>query len=135
MNSPLVLFLAEDNPGDVLLVRQALREHRLEFELFVAPDGDKLDALLRRVGKEVPAPDVLLLDLNIPRADGPELFRRVRSHPLCADAPLIVFSSSDSPRDRSWTSEFRVSRYFRKPSEWEEFMKLGEVVREVAGQA
>jgi hypothetical protein len=52
MKSPLVILLAEDNPGDVFLVREALREHRLEFELFVAENGDKVAALLERVGKK-----------------------------------------------------------------------------------
>jgi chemotaxis family two-component system response regulator Rcp1 len=134
MKSPLVILLAEDNPGDVFLVREALREHRLEFELFVAENGDKVAALLERVGKSVPQPDVLLLDLNLPGIEGKQLFQQVRAHPLCANVPIVVVTSSDSPKDRAWTSEFQVSHYFRKPSDFEEFLSLGAVVREVTGK-
>jgi CheY-like chemotaxis protein len=133
MNSPLVILLVEDNPGDVLLVREALREQRLEYELFVADNGDKAARLLSRLGSSVPAPDVLLLDLNIPGIDGKELFQRVRAHPLCVDTPLVVVTSSDSQRDREWTGEFNVSHYFRKPSDFQEFLKLGAIVRKLAG--
>lgn len=128
MTAPIVIFLAEDNPGDVFLVRHALQERQLDFELFVAEDGDKIEALLDRIGKDVPAPHILLLDLNLPKMDGPELFRRVRSHPACADVPLVVVTSSDSPKDHAWTGGFRVSHYFRKPSRLAEFMQLGEII-------
>jgi DNA-binding response OmpR family regulator len=129
MSRRLAVFLAEDNPGDVFLVREALLQHNLDFELFLAADGDKLTALLGRIGTDVPVPDVFLLDLNLPCIDGPELFRRVRAHPLCAHTPLIVVSSSDTARDHAWTSEFGVSHYFRKPSHLDEFLKLGAIVR------
>lgn len=129
MTAPLVVFLAEDNAGDVLLVRRVLTEHKLEFELLVAEHGDNVTELLERIGKDLPAPNVLLLDLNLPRMDGPELFSRVRAHPLCKDVPLIVVTSSDSPKDHAWTSEYEVSHYFRKPSNLEEFMQLGTVIR------
>jgi CheY-like chemotaxis protein len=128
MTAPLVVFLAEDNPGDVYLVRHALQTRGLDFQLFVAEDGDKVEALLNRIGTDVPPPDVLLLDLNLPRMDGPELFRRVRSHPACAGVPLVVVTSSDAPKDHAWTEEFRVNHYFRKPSSLGEFMDLGEIV-------
>jgi DNA-binding response OmpR family regulator len=135
MKPPLVILLAEDNPGDVFLVREALREHRLEFELFVADNGDRVTALLERLGKTVPQPDVLLLDLNLPGIEGKQLFQQVRAHPLCANVPIVVVTSSDSPKDRAWTSEFGVSYYFRKPSEFDEFLALGAVVREVTESA
>jgi chemotaxis family two-component system response regulator Rcp1 len=131
MSKRLAVLLAEDNPGDVFLVREALLEHRLDFELYLAGDGDKLTALLERIGIDVPGPDVLLLDLNLPCIDGPDLFRRVRAHPLCAHAPLIVVSSSDAARDHAWTSEFGVSHYFRKPSHLDEFLQLGAIVRKL----
>jgi CheY-like chemotaxis protein len=131
MSKRLAVLLAEDNAGDVFLVREALLEHGLDFELYLAGDGDKLTALLERVGIDVPAPDVLMLDLNLPCIDGPELFRRVRAHPLCAHTPLIVISSSDAARDHAWTSEFGVSHYFRKPSHLDEFLQLGAIVRKL----
>jgi len=63
--------------------------------------------------------------------DGPDMFRLFRDHPCCCDTPLIVITSSDSPRDRAWTEQFRVAHFFRKPSNYDAFMKLGELVRAV----
>jgi chemotaxis family two-component system response regulator Rcp1 len=130
---PVHILLAEDNPGDVLLVREALELQRLEFELCVAEDGDRLRNILTRLGKDLPRPDVVLLDINLPRIDGPELFQSIREHPLCADAPVIAVTSSDSPRDRAWTDQFRVTHYFRKPSSYDAYMQLGKLVCSVLG--
>jgi CheY-like chemotaxis protein len=129
MTESVRIFVVEDNPADVFLVRQALQQEQLNFQLFLAEDGDAALSLLEQVGKGVPAPDVLLLDLNLPGVDGPELFQRVRQHPLCKDVPIVVFTSSDSPKDRAWTSDFQISHYFRKPSDYDEFMKLGGIIR------
>jgi CheY-like chemotaxis protein len=129
MTGPVKILIAEDNYGDVVLVRAALQEHKLDFELMLAEHGDMLIDLLEKIGNELPFPDLVMLDLNVPRMQGPELFRRVRSHPACANLPLVVISSSDSPKDRAWTSQFGVSHYFRKPSDFFEFLKLGAVVR------
>lgn len=131
MTSRLSIFLAEDNPGDVMLVRQALHEHKLDFDLFIAETGAGVVGLLDRIGKDLPVPDLFLLDLNLPGIEAPELFRRVRDHADCANAPIVVVTSSESSRDRAWTARFRISHYFRKPLEFEEYMKLGAVVRTV----
>jgi two-component system, chemotaxis family, response regulator Rcp1 len=128
------VLLAEDNPGDVVLVREALRQQSLNFELVVVDDGDKIRKFLDAPDQNHPNPDVLLLDLNIPRVDGPDMFRLLREHPCCCNAPLIVFTSSDSPRDRAWTEEFRVAHYFRKPSNYDAFMELGKLVHAVVNQ-
>jgi two-component system, chemotaxis family, response regulator Rcp1 len=131
MTPPLRVLLAEDNPGDVMLVRDALRQQSIDFELLVVDDGDKIRSFLNNATADHPGPDVLLLDLNLPRLDGPDMFRLLRDHPCCCDAPLIVITSSDSPRDRAWTEQFGVAHFFRKPSNYDAFMKLGEVVRGV----
>lgn len=128
MSSRSVILLAEDNPGDVLLIRDALQGQLSNFDLLVAEDGDKVISFLDRFGNDLPGPDILLLDLNLPRVDGPDMFRRIREHPLCTEVPLVVISSSDLPRDRAWTDGFRVACYFRKPSTYDAYMKLGEVV-------
>jgi two-component system, chemotaxis family, response regulator Rcp1 len=129
MTSPVHILLAEDNPGDVLLMREALEQHGLQFELCVADDGDKLRSILTRLGSGLPQPDLVLLDINLPRVEVPELFRLIREHPLCSDVPVIVVTSSDSPKDRAWTDQFRVTHYFRKPSDYEAYMELGNLVR------
>lgn len=131
MSTPFRVLLAEDNPGDVMLVREALRQQLPAFDLVVVENGDKVRSFLSTPTDNHPSPDVLLLDLNLPRVDGPDMFRLLRNHPCCSDVPLIVITSSDSPRDRAWTEEFRVTYYFRKPSTYDAFMKLGELVHSV----
>jgi|SRR4051812_47034106 len=135
MSTPFRVLLAEDNPGDVVLVREALRHKLPEFELVVVDDGDKVRSFLNSQNENNRSPDILLLDLNLPRVDGPDMFRLLRGHPCCADVPLIVITSSDSPRDRAWTEEFRVTHYFRKPSNYDAYMELGELVHSVVAKS
>jgi CheY-like chemotaxis protein len=129
----LHILLAEDNPGDILLVEQALEEHRIPHELHVVRDGAKALDLLVRMGQagEVACPDLLLLDLNLPKVDGPQVLREFRKHPACAHTPVIVVSSSDAQRDRAQMAQLGVTRYFKKPLDLDAFLQLGAVVREV----
>ena len=129
----LHILLAEDNFGDVLLVRQALTEHQIDHELHVVKDGDEALQFLERMGEagEPPCPDVLLLDLNLPKVDGPQVLQAFRKHPACAQTPVIVVTSSDAPTDRKRVEALGATAYFRKPSELSEFMRLGAVVKEV----
>jgi len=132
MSKPLQIFLAEDNPGDVQLVRESLREHHIEYKLALASDGVEAKRYIERLGRDAPCPDLLLLDLNLPKADGYELIARFRENPLCTHTPVIVVTSSDARRDRERAATLGVARYFRKPSELTEFLQLGSVIREVA---
>lgn len=123
----LHILLAEDNFGDVLLVRQALTEHRIHHELHVVKDGDEALQFLDRMGEtgEPPCPDVLLLDLNLPKVDGPQVLQAFRKHPACAKTPVVVVTSSDAPADRKRAAALGATAYFRKPYDLSEFMKLG----------
>jgi CheY-like chemotaxis protein len=123
--------LAEDCRADIYLVRKALAQSGLDHELFVVEDGGGAMSLLDRIGRDVPRPDVLLMDLNLPKVDGAELIRLFKQNPDCKSVPVIVVTSSDSPKDRARTAELGISAYFRKPSELAEFMRLGSLVREV----
>jgi CheY-like chemotaxis protein len=131
--NPLQILLAEDNLGDVLLVRDALKSHKVPHQLHVVRDGEEALAFMDRMGEpgEIPCPDVMLLDLNLPKVDGPEVLSKFRRHPQCAETPVIVITSSDAQRDRERMAQFRIARYFRKPSDLEAFLKLGAVVLEV----
>ena len=130
----LHILLAEDNFGDVLLVEQALTEHQVDHELHVVKDGDEALQFLDRMGEagEPPCPDVLLLDLNLPKVEGPQVLQQFRKHPACAQTPVIVVTSSDAPRDRKRVEALGATAYFRKPSELSEFMTLGALVKELA---
>jgi chemotaxis family two-component system response regulator Rcp1 len=129
----LQILLAEDNLGDIWLVREALECHHIPHELHVVRDGDEALAFVAKMGGQdgVPCPDVLLLDLNLPKVDGPDVLAEFRKHPLCANTPVIVVSSSDTQADRARLASLRIARYFRKPSDLEKFMQLGEIVLEV----
>ena len=136
--TPLVqILLAEDNHGDVLLVREALREHRLEHKLYLVRDGLQAERYIERIGQaeDAPCPDVLLLDLNLPHRDGHELLQLFRAHPLCGSKPVIIITSSDAEKDRKRAAELGATRYFKKPSDVDEFIRLGAVIREVVEAA
>lgn len=131
----LKVLLAEDNEGDVFLVREALQTHGLESEIYVASDGSDVERYLERLGltPEAPLPDVFLLDLNLPKANGYDLLNRFRAHPGCINVPVIIITSSDAPRDRQRVQLLEGTTYFRKPSDLMEFLSLGEVVKKVTG--
>jgi CheY-like chemotaxis protein len=128
------ILLAEDNIGDVMLVREALTASHVESTLHVVKDGQEALDFVARMGVEaesVPCPDLMLLDMNLPKADGVTVLAAFRGHKNCAATPVIIVSSSNNPKDRSRVAALGVAYYFRKPPDFDEFMKLGEVVREV----
>jgi CheY-like chemotaxis protein len=129
----LNILLIEDNSADVFLVRRALREHSLEHSLTVARDGEQASRVVGELETDLskPTPDVILLDLNLPRLDGHELLQRIRGSSRIGEVPVVVVTSSDSPRDRSVAAEYGATSYFRKPSDLDEFMKLGALVKSV----
>jgi chemotaxis family two-component system response regulator Rcp1 len=126
------VLLAEDNPGDVLLVREALQRQPFEAELVVRHDGEQALVYIENVDTgEVPCPDVVLLDLNLPKRNGEFLLERMRRSPLCSQVPIVIVSSSASPKDRETAARLGASTYFQKPSDYDEFMSLGAVVRQL----
>ena len=80
---------------------------------------------------EVPRPDIVLLDLNLPRVSGHVILGTLRRSPLCGTVPVVIVSSSDSPHDRKEASRLGATRYFCKPNDYDEFMKLATLVLEV----
>jgi|SRR5579863_268512 len=129
-----MILLFEDNAGDILLVQEALQKQHIRHRLHVIRDGEAALAYIARIvepGGE-PLPDLVLLDLNLPGADGGQILSALRRHQGCARVPVIVVSSSGTPRDQARMAQLGISRYFRKPIDFDEFMQLGAVVREVA---
>lgn len=128
----LRIVLAEDNPGDVYLVREALQSHQVSAELIVYEDGEEMLRFLNQVDAgEEPCPDLVLLDLNLPKRSGEVLLKRIRESPLCTPIPVVIVTSSDSPRDRETSTRLGANSYFRKPPDFEEFLKLGSVIKRV----
>jgi CheY-like chemotaxis protein len=127
------VLLIEDNFGDVHLVKEALAAHEIENTLHVLSDGQKALQFVQGLGKadNAPCPDIILLDLNLPKVDGEMVLAAIRECHVCAATPVIVVTSSDSAADRRRAASLGVKRYFRKPSDLDGFMKLGEIVQSV----
>jgi CheY-like chemotaxis protein len=133
MNQLRPVLLAEDNPNDVELILTAFQEARLANEIIVAHDGvEALDFLYRRgahAGRTSPQPAVILLDLKMPRVDGREVLRQIRSDPELRSLPSVVLTSSREESDLLQTYELGVNAYVVKPVGFDEFInavsKLG----------
>ncbi len=121
----------EDNRSDVFLIRTALASAHLEVALHVFPDGEKATRFFEEVDADdsMPCPALVILDINLPKKHGDEVLQQMRKSRRCAGALVVVVTSSDSAGDRSRMANLGIEGYFRKPSEFEEFMKLGELVR------
>jgi chemotaxis family two-component system response regulator Rcp1 len=134
---PFRIVLVEDAEPDVILVREALESNHLTFDLHVLEDGEQAVEYLERLdrdGTDTP-PHLFLLDLNLPRKSGDQVLQRLRQSPKWNHIPVVILTSSDSPRDKAKASQYQVTEYFRKPSRLEEFMKLGVLVGELLHSA
>jgi CheY-like chemotaxis protein len=134
MTSPEVhILLAEDNDGDVFLVRRALEKQGLICQLDVVHNGEEALRLLEAAedGPTADAPELILLDLNLPRIDGSEILARLRKTRTFSRTPVIILTSSDSPRDRDLAMSLGANSYFRKPMDLRSFMQLGQVIENV----
>jgi len=130
------ILLAEDNPADVYLIRTALEEHGVKIPLQVAADGREVLEIIDQQGQlAVPQLKLIILDLNLPRHDGIEILQRLNETKALADVPVVVLTSSDSPRDRVAATELGVTRLLRKPSNLEQFLALGAIFKEILGEA
>lgn len=127
------ILLVEDNAGDVELFRMALKKASLDCDLTVLDDGAEALALVRQQGKyaDAPAPDLVVLDLNIPKYDGIEILEAMRANPTFAKVRVAILSSSSSPRERSLIEQYRISRYITKPLDLDEFLAIGSILKEL----
>jgi CheY-like chemotaxis protein len=127
---PVEILLVEDNPGDVRLAEEALNDAKMANNLNVVSDG--VDALeyLRRQGKhsDVARPDLILLDLNLPRKDGREVLEEVKADPDLRTIPVVVLTTSDAEVDIVRSYELHANAYVRKPVDFDAFI---EVVRTI----
>ena len=124
------ILLVEDSPGDVRLLKEVLRDAAVPNELHVVGDGEEALAFLRRSGRYAgaPVPDVVLLDLNLPRKDGREVLVEVKEDPDLRRIPLIVFTTSAAERDVARAYDHHVNAYVQKPVDLED---LSVVVRTI----
>ncbi len=125
------ILLAEDNPADVYLIREALHEHGVTCDLRVVSDGKSAIALFRGETAEPVHPDLIVLDLNLPQHDGIEVLQTIRARQGLHGVPVVVLTSSDSPRDRRAANQLGVTEYLRKPSELDEYMHIGAIFKDL----
>lgn len=119
-------LLVEDNPGDVRLTQEALKECKLSNNLSVVGDGVEALAFLRREGKyaDAPRPDVILLDLNLPRKGGREVLAEIKADPVLRRIPVVVITSSEAEQDVLASYDLHVNCYVNKPVDLDQFIKV-----------
>jgi CheY-like chemotaxis protein len=121
---PVDILLVEDNPGDMRLTQEALREGKVYNNLHWARDGVEALEFLRRRGRfaEAPRPDIILLDLNLPRKDGREVLSEIKGDPDLRNIPVVVLTTSKAEEDVLRSYELRANCYVTKPVDLEQFM-------------
>lgn len=130
MTVPIRILLVEDNPGDVRLTREALRDAKMVNELHVASDGVEALAFLRREPPytTAPRPDLILLDLNLPRVDGREVLSAIKSSPELRTIPVVVLTSSGAEEDVARSYDLHANCYVRKPVELQSFLHVVQTI-------
>ena len=119
---PIEILLVEDNPADVRLTQEALREGKVKNHLSVARDGEEALAFLRREGE--PRPDLILLDLNLPRRDGREVLKEIKSDPKLQMIPVVVLTTSAADADIIKSYQLHANCYITKPVDLEQFITV-----------
>jgi CheY-like chemotaxis protein len=123
---PIEILLVEDNPGDVRLTIEALKEGKVRNNLAVAKDGVEALAFLRRQGSYTDAsrPDLILLDLNLPRKDGREVLAEIKEDPSLRRIPVVVLTTSKAEEDIVRTYDLHANCYITKPVDLEQFISV-----------
>ncbi|MFI0792567.1 response regulator [Micromonospora rubida] len=124
--SPIEVLLVEDDPGDVLMTQEAFEEHKLRNRLTVVSDGDEALAYLRREGQFVDAvaPDLILLDLNLPRRDGREVLEEIKQDEQLCRIPVVVLTTSQADEDILRSYQLHANAYVNKPVDFERFISV-----------
>ena len=123
---PIDVLLVEDNPGDVRLTEEAFNEGRINNTLHVATTGEEAMEFLHQRGEyaDAPHPDIVLLDLNLPRKDGDEVLEEIRADPDLKQLPVIILTSSAAEEDVVRSYELNANAYLTKPVNPAEFMEV-----------
>ena len=124
------VLLVEDDPGDVLMTREAFEDNKVANQLHVVYDGTSALEFLRKQGEhaDAPTPDLILLDLNLPRMDGREVLAEVKNDPALRQIPVVVLTTSEAEEDVLRSYDLHANAYVTKPVDFERFI---EVVRKI----
>ena len=128
--TPIEVLLVEDDPGDVLMTKEAFEEHKVGNRLNVVPDGVDALAYLRREGPYADAarPDLILLDLNLPRVDGREVLAEIKKDESLRSIPVVVLTTSQADEDILRSYQLHANAYVTKPVDFDQFIR---VVRQI----
>jgi chemotaxis family two-component system response regulator Rcp1 len=120
----------------VFLIRDAIEGTKIPVDLVVVKDGEKAIAFFDQADADIasPCPALIILDINLPRKQGGEVLQRIRQSHKCGNAPVIVVSTSGSEPDRDRMAKLGANHYFCKPSEYDAFMRLGDIVEALLRQ-
>jgi CheY-like chemotaxis protein len=129
---PIEILLIEDNPGDVRLTREALRDGKVRNNLSVVGDGVEALSFLRRQDDfaEAPRPDLILLDLNLPRKDGRQVLAELKSDPLLQTIPVVILTTSTAEEDVLKAYGLHANAYIKKPVDLDEFLHVVRAVED-----
>ena len=127
------ILVVEDNPGDVTLLRMALEYADVDCELTVMGDGGEALAYVQQLGAKGyrVAPDLVLLDLNLPKNDGIEILNILRRNPSFSDVPVVILTSSCSPRELARIEGLQITRHLIKPMDFDEYLKIGLILKDL----
>lgn len=124
------ILIVEDNEGDVLLVKEALRESGIDFRLEHLADGEQaLSYFNQGIHAAGAKPDLVLLDLNLPKRDGWEVLQVLRRSPSLNRTPVVILSSSNAPEDLRRAASVESLMYIRKPSNLDDFLAIGKRIQ------
>ena len=126
IGNPIEILLVEDNPGDVRLTQEALTDNKMRNRLHVVVDGVEAMAFLRREGKyaDAPRPDLVLLDLNLPKKDGREVLAEIKADESLKRTPVVILTTSQAEEDILEAYELNANCYITKPVDLDQFLKV-----------
>ncbi len=129
---PVEILLVEDNPGDVRLTQEAFKEAKVRNRLHVATDGVEAIEFLRRQGEfaDAPRPDIILLDLNLPKKDGREVLQEIKEDYNLKRIPVVILTTSTAEQDIFKTYDLHANCYINKPVDLEKFMTLVKTIED-----
>lgn len=125
------ILVVEDNKADVFLIQQGLASAKIAVDVTVLSNGEEAMRWIDQVDQDssLLCPSLIMLDLNLPRRTGAEVLRHIRSSRRCGNSPVLIVTSSDSQQDREQAAALGANQYFRKPSDYDAYLRLGELVR------
>lgn len=125
-NKPIEILLIEDNPGDIELTKIALEDNKMTINLSVVEDGVEALKFLKKEGKyaNAPHPDLILLDLNLPRKDGREVLAEMKADPILKRIPVVILTTSQAEEDVLRAYNLCANCYITKPVDFDRFVKI-----------